>query len=116
MKQGLLVILGGITALLILTGVGFYFGYVGNLFDTTVTKQHMDIERNNFKHSKSYVEGKVTDLSNYKREYERAKTPEEKQQIANFVNSEYANFDVNLIENQSLYNWLIKIQNGEVSN
>jgi hypothetical protein len=76
----------------------------------------MDIERNNFKHSKSFVEGKITDLANYKREYERAKTPEEKQQIANFVSSEYANFDANLIENSSLYNWLIQIQNGEVSN
>jgi hypothetical protein len=109
-------ILAIVIGLLVLTGLGFYFGYAGNFFDATVTKQHMDIERNNFKHSKSYVEGKITDLGNYKREYERAKTAEEKQQIANFVSSEYANFDANLIQNSSLYSWLISIQNGEVSN
>lgn len=108
MKQVSLMILAGILFLAIITGLGFYFGYVGNIFDATVGKQRMDVQRENFKHSKSYVEGMIQDLASYKREYDRAKTDEEKQQILIFVDDEFANFDINQIESIGLQNFLLK--------
>lgn len=108
MKNIGLNILGGVLALALITGLMFYFGVVGNLFDSTITKQHLNIERDNFKESKSYVEGMVQDLSKYQREYDRATTDEEKQQILSYVANEYSNFDINNIESINLQNFLLK--------
>jgi hypothetical protein len=86
----------------------FFLGYLGNAFDATVGKQHMDIERNNFKHSKSFVEGKIQDLATYKREYMKAADENEKQQVLSFVNNEFANFDIDEVEDPGLRDFLLQ--------
>ena len=112
MKQVLINISLVIALILGVTALGFYSGIIGNVYDSTISKKHMDIERDNFKHSKSYVEGQIQDLSSYKREYDRAKSPEEKKQILNFVDNDFANFDETLIESSSLKDFLQKARGG----
>lgn len=111
-KEVLRWILAVVAFIVITAGVLFYFGFLGNAFDATVGKQRMDIERNNFKHSKSYVEGKVQDLAQYKREYDRTKDANEKQQILNVVSDQFANFDESQIESQQLRQFLDKAMGG----
>lgn len=93
-------------------GVLFATGKIGNKYESTIVKENMDIKRDNFKHSKSFVEGKVTDLAKCKREYERAKDLSEKKAISNYISSEFANFDIKLIEDNNLRNFLSDIRSG----
>lgn len=103
-------ILGFIGVFIFLAVIGFATGEIQNLYDATIGKQQMDIQRTNFEHSKSYVNSKIEDLANYKREYDQAKDDNEKQQVQNFVIDEFADFDPNQIENPQLYNFLIKME------
>lgn len=98
--------------LVVLTGIGFYTGVAGNWYDATIGRKQMDIQRENFEHNKSYVHGKIDDLAQYKRDYERAKTPEEKQQVRNFILDEFANFNTRDIENSDLRNFLLEMERG----
>lgn len=109
------VIIGIISAGIIVSGttaILFATGKIGNKYEATVEKEHIDIQRDNFKHSKSYVEGKISDLAKYKREYEKTKDKSEKESIVNLINTEYANFDIKQIENKELREFLSDIRSG----
>jgi hypothetical protein len=106
MKNVLLGTLLAIGIIVGMTAIGFYSGFIGNIYDATVGKQHMDVERTNFKESKSYVEGMIQDLAKYKRQYDQAQTDSDKKTILNFVNNEFANFDASKIEDSALLNFL----------
>jgi hypothetical protein len=105
-------ILLSIAVLAVLTAIGFYSGFIGNFYDSTVGRQQMDVQRENFEHNKSYVHGKIDDIAKYKREYERAKTKDEKEQVRNIILDDFANFDPKLIDNADLYNFLKDMENG----
>lgn len=96
----------------IIIGLLFAFGVVGNKFNATVGRQALNVERENFEHSKPFVEGKIQDLAKYKREYERAADPAEKKQIRAYVLDEFANFDKSMIENRDLRNFLDDLEAG----
>lgn len=108
MKKILLGVLLSILMIAGMTVLGFYSGFIGNVYDATIGKQHMDIERNNFKESKSYVEGMIQDLAKFKREYDQTADINEKKTILNFVNNEFANFDASKIEDPTLNSFLLK--------
>lgn len=105
-KTILLIIVGFI----VLTAIGFYGGFIGNFYDSTVEKQQLDIQRSNFEHSKSYIDGKIDDLAKYKREYDRASTKDEKEQVKNYILSDFANFNSNDIQNPDLRNFLLTLE------
>jgi hypothetical protein len=109
MKNVFLAILSLIAFLAITTGLLFYFGVVGNVFDATVGKQQMDIQRQNFKHSNSYIESQVEDIANYKLQYEQAKSQQDKDAIRSYIVSKYANFNPNQIENPSVRQFLLQM-------
>lgn len=111
MKDGLKFIVLGFVALVVILGLVFGLGKFGNFYESTIGKENIDIKRENFEHSKSYIHSKLEDLSTYKREYLRAKTDEEKEQIRNFVLDEFATFDTRYIDNPDLYNFLLEMQN-----
>lgn len=106
------IILISILGLIVLTAIGFYSGFVGNIYDSTIGRQQMDVQRENFEHNKSYVHGKIDDLAKYKREYERATTKDEKQQVRNIILDDFANFDSKMIDNLDLYNFLKDMESG----
>ncbi|MFQ6871174.1 MAG: hypothetical protein ACLRSF_06805 [Romboutsia timonensis] len=111
-KEAVKYVLIGFIGLAVTTGGLFFFGKLDNTLLATVEKERANIKREVFKESKSYVEGMIEDLSNYKREFERAEDINEKEQIANMVDAEFSNFDINKIENQNLYSFLSEIRNG----
>lgn len=88
--------------------IGFSTGYIQNFYDSTVTKQHMNIERTNYEQSASYVQGVVNDLSKQKLEYDKSTDQTAKQAIMSYVNDRYASFDVNKINDPALANFLLK--------
>lgn len=112
MKDAMKMVVAGFVGLLVLFGLAFAFGAFDNFYASTIGKQRVDIQREVFEHSKPYVHGKIDDLAKYKREYERATTPEEKKQVRAWVLDEFANFDKNLIENRSLRNFLEEMERG----
>lgn len=90
----------------------FGVGKIANIYDRTINKESVSIQREKFKESKSYVEGMINTLAEYKREYERAKTKEEKEQIRNLIDSKFSNFNIDYIENKDLYNFLQQMRGG----
>lgn len=114
MKDTLLYIIVGVLILAILIGSMFVFGFFGNRYEETIVKENIDIKRENFEHSKSYVHGMVEDLSKYKLELARTEDKVERKAIISYIQENFANFDVNLIENDNLRWFLQDVMNGEV--
>ncbi len=112
MKKMLINILGGVTVGVIAIVSLFGIGKISNIYDRTINKESVSIQREKFKESKSYVEGMINTLAEYKREYERAKTKEEKEQIRNLIDSKFSNFNIDYIENKDLYNFLQQMRGG----
>lgn len=101
----------GVLAIVSLFGVG----KISNIYDRTINKENVSIQREKFKESKAYVEGMINTLAEYKREYERAETKEEKEQIRNLIDSKFSNFNIDYIENKDLYNFLQKVRGGKLN-
>lgn len=110
MKDGLKLFLTIVLAMLLLVGVLFGTGIIGNLYTSTVGKQSLDIQRENFNHSKSFIEGKVKDLAKQKREYDLSKSAEDKNSIRTYILSDFADFDSNDIQDHVLREFLNKIR------
>lgn len=51
------------------------------------------IERKIFEESPSYVQGKITDLSNYKLQYETVKDDQSKEIIKNVIKEQFSSFN-----------------------
>lgn len=71
-------------------------------------KAHANVSREIYKESNSYIEGMIQDLADAKREYDRTDDKNEKQQILEFVNSKFSNFDMNKITDDNLYRFLLE--------
>lgn len=111
------IILGAVTIIVI--GASAYFlsfalGKWSNKVDKVIGTESASIQREKFKENKSYVEGMINDLNKYKREYEKA-LEDEKEGVLNYIDSEFANFDETLIENQTLYNFLMDVRNDNLN-
>ena len=76
-----------------------------------VRKAHADVDHEVFKENKSYVEGALQDLSNYKHQWTIAKTQDDKLAIETVVRDQFANFDQNNIENPQLLRFLQMVLN-----
>lgn len=92
----------------------FGTGTISNVYNTTIGRWSMNVQRENFKHSKSYVESMISDLSQYKKELDRETDPITRKGIINFIDEYYANFDDSLIDNSTLRYFLQDIRNGVI--
>lgn len=111
-KDVLMELTVGIVTFTVAIGGIFAIGKLDNKFLATIGKERASIKREVFKESKSYVEGMVEDLSSYKREFDRTDDVDEKEQIANIIHGEFANFDINKIEDSNLRGFLLDIREG----
>lgn len=112
MKKDLLkIIIGAVVVVALGTGLVFYSGVIGNVFDSTIAKESKNIARENFKENKTYIEGKADDLQRYKREFDKAKTEEDKKAIMVNIQDEFSDFDENKLENKSLRQFLNQARN-----
>jgi len=98
----------------LMIGISFGAGWLKVGYKNTVGMADATADRNIFEQNKSYVQGMISDLSNYKYEYETSKDEISKKAIANLIREKYANFDINKIENFGLQQFLVNILNGNV--
>ena len=109
MKEIVKVIVAIIIVITLILGLTFGVGFIGNLFKSTVVKQSIDIERTNWKESKSHVEGMLNDLAKQKREYEMASSAD-KIIIANYIADVFGSFDKSKIKSIELRRFLESIR------
>lgn len=100
----------GVLFFIILVGgvIGFSTGYIQNLYDSTVTKQHMNIERKNYEQSASYVQGKIDEVSKAYSEYNQTTDQTAKQAILTTVRNSTASLNINDVTDPALANFILK--------
>jgi hypothetical protein len=103
-------ILIGITTIVILVGIMFSTGALNILYKNTIGVKTESANRNIYKENKSHVEGMVKDLSSYKMQYELTYNEKEKQAIRSRIINDFANFDLNKIDNVGLQNFLVEMR------
>ena len=110
MKEYLGWILGVILFFIISTGILFATGSIGNLYKATVVKESVNIDREIFETSKSYVKGMASDLAKYKFEFETTRDEIERNAIRRLILNKFADFDSSKLENLSLEGFLIEMR------
>lgn len=94
--------------------VVFVLGFIGVGYKMTVGKASMDADREIFESTKSYVHGMTTDLAKYKLELAQTTDPVERKAIITFIVENYANFDGDKIESDSLREFYYDVMEGRV--
>ena len=79
----------------IATGVN----YITKPFETIMRKNDAEIDREVFEKGKSHIESVSRDLAKYKLEYEQSTDATAKRAITNYINTNYADFDANDLDN-----------------
>jgi hypothetical protein len=111
-----------VTIIEIITVVFFIIGliFITNgfgLFDRYIWKTgNAKIDHDVYKNSSSYIDGKVSMLSQQKRDFEKAESIDNKIIIINYIKEELDNFDLDDIENENLKKFAEDIFNGKYDN
>ena len=95
----------GIGAIALVTGI-FKIGYT-----YTIRKQQTNAEREVFKNTIAYTEQMAQNLAKYYKEYNEAKTEEDKKAIQEYVVMIYPNINTETIDNQILKQFYISCLN-----
>lgn len=101
-----------VLCLIVLLGLSLAFGWFNVFFKNTVGVANATADRNIFEQGKSYTQGMISDLANYKYEYETSTDETARKAIKNLIRDKFANFDAEKIENYSLRQFLIGILNN----
>lgn len=72
--------------------------------------KHQDVERETFERTKSYVHAALQEIGNYKRQYDQAKTEEDREIIRNVVRNRFGEFDAELIKSYQLQSWFVEVR------
>lgn len=103
------IILLVIGAIILLIGLSFGLGFWKMAFKSTFEPMEQDIEREVFENTKSYVQGKIQDLSNYYEEYQKADA-EDRVIIRNVIQMQFAGFEKKDIDNETLKSFLVNMR------
>ena len=79
-------------------------------------KANAEIDHDVFKSNSSYIDGQVKDLSDYKKQYDRAvknNDEEEANAVIQYIKDDFSNFPTNKIENENLKTFLNNVLNGK---
>lgn len=99
---------GGIVIAFVVIVILLSSGYLGWRY--VYVPRFANVERQAFKQTRSYVDGKLQDLSRYYRQYEEADSDGDRQAIRSFINLEFAEFDEKHITNEKLRVFLIEMR------
>lgn len=75
-------------------------------------KEKANIQREIFEENKSHVHGMIEDLAKYKLELARTEDEVERKAIINYITENYATFDGDKIENDSLREFYYDVMEG----
>ena len=115
MKTAGKVILGifiGLVIIALLIGLSFGMGWMGNRYDETITKEHINIEHENFKQSNAYLDGIADDLAGYKYELMTEENEMARKAMIELIIDRTSNIDPYDLDDPSLINFLIDVKNG----
>lgn len=104
MKLSELLIIG-LVGLSVIIGV-FAIGNIELGFLSYFKPKRQNIEREVFKNTNSFVEGKIQELSNHYSEYLKSSEEKDKEAIKNVVSFKFSNFDIEKIESKDLQKFL----------
>lgn len=111
-----------VTVIFLTTIVLFLIGIIVlsngfGLFDKWIwARGNAEIDHDVYKNSSSYIDGKVSILSQQKRDFEKAESIDNKIIIINYIKDELDNFDLDDIENENLKKFAEDIFNGKYDN
>lgn len=103
----------GIVVLAIMLSLAFGLEWAGIAWKGFFGPKHAAIEREVFKQTRSYNEGKAQELAKLHFEYMRAK-PEDRPAIVAMVRHAFAEYDETLIASPSLRQWLRAVKTGTI--
>ena len=111
-KQIIFAVIGTILSITVLM---FVTGVIDIAYTKTVGKEvkvtRANVDREVFKENKSFVEGNIQDLQNYKHQWTIAKSEDDKLAIETVIRDQFANFDQSKIDNPQLVSFLQTILN-----
>jgi len=113
MKELLLgvgIIIGILLLIVIVFVLGVGFRFINLKIESYFAPKEQTVQRNVFEQTKSYVHGTIQDIAKYYEEYNKAKSEDEKQIIANVIKQRFAEFDANNINSLQLRSWFIQIR------
>lgn len=104
--------IGFLILLFTIFGILFGFGTVGVKLSEAVGIQYVDMKREQFENSTSYIHSMTDRLSEYKRQYSIEADVDNKLAILNTIDDEYASFDESKIDNSTLRTFLQDVRDG----
>ncbi len=78
--------------------------------------KHAAVDREVFKQTRSFTEGKLQELTKYRLEYLREKDSTAKEAIASTIRHQFADFDANHLTDAELRSFLADIRSGNAPN
>ena len=97
-------------AIAVIAVVAFGLEYAGLKWMKFFAPRRAEIRREVFEETKSYVHGKIQDLSKYYGEYQRAETLADKEAIRALIQMQFAEFDAANIREPRLHSFLIEMR------
>lgn len=102
-------VIGLIALVFIIGGIGLGYKYV-------IGTAEANVDHEIFQNNTSYIEGMISDLARYKKEYDIAISKEdfeEARALINFIKTDFSNFDSKKIENDNLRKFLENVFDGK---
>lgn len=107
------IVLSIILVLGILFGTCWVTGFFGLFYDKTIGVEKVNIQREKFENSASYVKGIESDIAKYKYELATEKDPIARKAIIDLLVDKYIK-DIDKIGDESLKSFLDNIRNGRI--
>ena len=101
--------------IIILSSAAFGLEWAGLKWKGFFAPKHAAVEREVFKQTRSYNEGKVQELSKLRYEYNKEKDSVSRKAILSRVRQAFAEYDETLIDSPSLRIWLEGVKSGSIS-
>lgn len=110
MKQNKRYVWKGILVFVVILIIAFGLEFLGLEWTRFFAPKRAGIKREVFEQTKSYVHGKIQDLSKYYKEYKDADNQEDMDAIASIIQMQFAEFDEAKIDNRKLRAFLTNIR------
>jgi len=102
----------GIVILALMLSLAFGLEWAGIAWKGFFGPKHAAVEREVFKQTRQFTEGKIQDLSKHRLEYFREKDETSKKAILSTIRIQFADFDRSSLKNPELESFLKHVMDG----
>lgn len=103
----------GIASLVVIFILMMAFGGMDLFYNATIERESINIERENFEQSKSYIQGMAEDLAKYKYELATEENEIARKAIVEMIIDRCSSLDANDLNDPSLRQFLRDVRNGD---